>query len=44
MAVYKNGVLVPVAPAAHEDTHVSGGSDDIDSALADAAIPSLAAA
>lgn len=29
-------------PQAHEGTHVSGGSDDIDSALADAAIPSLA--
>ena len=27
----------------HESTHVSGGSDDIDSALADAAIPNLAA-
>ncbi|GAG04995.1 unnamed protein product, partial [marine sediment metagenome] len=27
------------APAAHESTHVSGGADDIDSALAIAAIP-----
>ena len=27
------------APAAHESTHVSGGSDDIDSALSLAAIP-----
>ena len=30
------------APQAHEGSHVSGGSDDIDSALADAAIPNLA--
>ena len=28
-------------PKAHESTHVAGGSDDIDSALADAAIPNL---
>ncbi|MBA7606442.1 hypothetical protein ES703_13590 [subsurface metagenome] len=32
-----------LAPEAHESTHVAGGSDDIDSALADAAIPNLAA-
>ncbi|GAI52614.1 unnamed protein product, partial [marine sediment metagenome] len=31
----------PQAPKAHESTHVAGGSDDIDSALADAAIPNL---
>ena len=43
MAIYVNGVLVAVAPAAHEVTHVDGGSDDIDSALLDAAIPGLAA-
>lgn len=30
-------------PSAHEGTHVSGGSDDIDSALVGAAIPNLAA-
>lgn len=43
MATYKNGVLVPVAPAPHEGTHVDGGSDDIDSALATGAIPNLSA-
>lgn len=37
------GVAQGEAPTAHESTHVSGGSDDIDSALADAAIPNLAA-
>lgn len=42
MTVYLNGVAVAVAPAPHESTHVSGGSDDIDSALAVAAIPNLA--
>lgn len=31
------------APDPHESTHVSGGSDEIDSALVDAAIPNLAA-
>jgi len=41
--VWKKLAFAADAPSAHESTHVSGGSDDIDSALADAAIPNLAA-
>lgn len=40
--VWKKLAFSDDAPNTHESTHVSGGSDDIDSALADAAIPSLA--
>jgi len=39
MSTFLNGVLIAGAPATHEGTHVSGGSDDIDSALPLAAIP-----
>lgn len=39
MTTYLNGVPIAVAPVAHEATHVSGGADDIDSALAAVAVP-----
>ena len=43
MAGWKKLLFEDDPPTAHESTHVSGGSDEIDSALADAAIPNLAA-
>lgn len=33
--------IEPTAPVAHESSHVDGGSDEIDSALALTAIPSI---